>query len=110
MGVDQATRFRLTTLRRNSALPVRPRWCATVYASGRRCLSAAVAAAIRNESIRREFSQKLIALRRIVMTRSVEDIRRESELARAQFSATVGQLRNRISETTDDIRYRVSPE
>lgn len=44
------------------------------------------------------------------MTRSVEDIRRESENARAQFSATVDQLRNKISETTDDIRYRVSPE
>ena len=44
------------------------------------------------------------------MTRSVEDIRRESENARAQFSATVDQLRSRISETTEDIRYRVSPE
>jgi hypothetical protein len=43
------------------------------------------------------------------MTRSVEDIRRESENARAQFSATVDQLRNKIGETTDDIRYRVSP-
>lgn len=44
------------------------------------------------------------------MTRSVEEIRRELENARAQFSATVDQLRNKISETTDDIRYRVSPE
>lgn len=44
------------------------------------------------------------------MTRSVEDIRRESENARAQFSATVDQLRNKIGETTDDIRHRVSPE
>ena len=44
------------------------------------------------------------------MTRSVEDIRRDSESARAQFSATVDQLRDKISETSDDIRYRVSPE
>src|SRR5437763_9523467 len=47
---------------------------------------------------------------RTAMTRSVEDIRRESENARAQFSATVNQLRNKIGETTDDIRHRVSPE
>jgi ElaB/YqjD/DUF883 family membrane-anchored ribosome-binding protein len=44
------------------------------------------------------------------MTRSVEDIRRESENTRAQFTATVEQLRSRINETTEDIRYRVSPE
>ncbi len=44
------------------------------------------------------------------MTRSVEDIRRESEITRAQFSATVDQLRSRINETSEDIRYRVSPE
>jgi hypothetical protein len=44
------------------------------------------------------------------MTRSVEDIRRESEMTRAQFSATVDQLRSKITETTEEIRYKVSPE
>jgi hypothetical protein len=44
------------------------------------------------------------------MTRSVEDIRRDSENTRAQFSATVDVLRNKINETSEDIRYRVSPE
>ena len=44
------------------------------------------------------------------MTRSVEDLRRESERSRAELAATVEQLRERISHTADDIRHKVSPQ
>jgi YihY family inner membrane protein len=44
------------------------------------------------------------------MTRSVEELRRESERSRAQLAATVDQLRERITDTAEDLRYKVSPE
>jgi hypothetical protein len=44
------------------------------------------------------------------MARSVEELRRESELSRAQVVATVDQLRERITNTAEDLRYKVSPE
>jgi hypothetical protein len=44
------------------------------------------------------------------MTRSVEELRRESERNRAQLAATVDRLRERITNTAEDIRYKVSPE
>ena len=44
------------------------------------------------------------------MTRSVEELRRESERNRAELAATVDRLKEQISETTEDIRYKVSPE
>src|SRR6478736_3946488 len=44
------------------------------------------------------------------MARSVEELRRESEQSRAQLSATVDQLKERITDTAEDIRYKVSPE
>jgi len=43
------------------------------------------------------------------MTRSVEELRRESERSRAELAATVDQLRERISDTAEDIRHKVSP-
>ena len=45
-----------------------------------------------------------------VMTRSVEELRRESERSRAELAATVDQLRERISDTAEDIRHKVSPQ
>jgi hypothetical protein len=44
------------------------------------------------------------------MARSVEELRRESEQSRAQLAATVDQLKERITGTAEDIRYKVSPE
>ncbi|QIG92794.1 DUF3618 domain-containing protein [Bradyrhizobium sp. 6(2017)] len=44
------------------------------------------------------------------MTRSVEELRRESERSRAQLSATVDRLREQITDTAEDLRYKVSPE
>ena len=44
------------------------------------------------------------------MTRSVEELRRESERSRAELSVTVDQLRARISDTAEDIRHKVSPQ
>jgi hypothetical protein len=44
------------------------------------------------------------------MTRSVEELRRDSEQSRAQLTATVDQLREQIADTAEDIRYKVSPE
>ena len=43
------------------------------------------------------------------MGRSVEDIRQQSERSRAELAATVDLLRNRIKDTAEDIRYKVSP-
>ena len=39
------------------------------------------------------------------MTRSVNELRRESELSRAELAATVSQLKVRITDTAEDIRY-----
>lgn len=44
------------------------------------------------------------------MTRSVEELRRESEQSRAQLAATVDRLRDQIADTAEDIRHKVSPE
>jgi hypothetical protein len=44
------------------------------------------------------------------MTRSVEELRRDSEQSRAQLAATVDRLRELIADTAEDIRYKVSPE
>jgi hypothetical protein len=44
------------------------------------------------------------------MTRSVEELRRESEQSRAQLASTVDRLREQIADTAEDIRYKVSPE
>ena len=44
------------------------------------------------------------------MTRSVEELRRKSERSRAELAATVDQLRERISDTAEDIRHKVSPQ
>ena len=44
------------------------------------------------------------------MTRSVEELRRESERSRAELATTVDQLRERISDTAEDIRHKVSPQ
>jgi hypothetical protein len=44
------------------------------------------------------------------MARSVEELRGESERNRAQLAATVDQLREQITDTADDIRYKVSPQ
>jgi hypothetical protein len=44
------------------------------------------------------------------MTRSVEELRRDSEQSRAQLTATVDQLREQITDTAEDIRYKVSPD
>jgi len=44
------------------------------------------------------------------MTRSVKELRQESENSRVELTATVHQLRQRISDTADDIRHKVSPQ
>ena len=44
------------------------------------------------------------------MTRSVEELRLESERNRAALTATVAQLKDRLSRTSDDLRQKVSPE
>src|SRR5690242_3251069 len=44
------------------------------------------------------------------MSRSVEQLRRESERSRAELAATVDHLRARISDTAEDIRQKVSPQ
>jgi hypothetical protein len=44
------------------------------------------------------------------MTRSVEELRRESERSRAELADTVIQLRARISDTAEDLRHKVSPQ
>ncbi|MHC2576478.1 F0F1-type ATP synthase membrane subunit b/b' [Bradyrhizobium diazoefficiens] len=44
------------------------------------------------------------------MTRSVEELRRESERNRAELAATVERLKQGISDTTRDLRHMVSPQ
>lgn len=44
------------------------------------------------------------------MTRSTQELRQETERSRAELAATVDQLKERISETAEDIRYKVSPQ
>lgn len=44
------------------------------------------------------------------MTRSVEELRRDSEQSRAELAATVDRLKEQIADTAEDIRYKVSPE
>jgi hypothetical protein len=44
------------------------------------------------------------------MTRSVEELRRESERNRAQLAATVDRVREQITDTAGDIRYKVSSQ
>jgi len=44
------------------------------------------------------------------MTRSVNELRRESEQSRAELAATVSQLKVRISDTAEDIRHKTSPQ
>jgi hypothetical protein len=44
------------------------------------------------------------------MTRSVEELRRDSERSRAELAATVGRLKDQISDTAEDIRHKVSPQ
>ena len=44
------------------------------------------------------------------MTRSVEELRRNSEQSRAELAAAVDRLREQIADTAEDIRYKVSPE
>ena len=67
------------------------------------------APAARNNSRGREFVSKEIQ-EGDAMTRSVEELRRESERSRAELAATVDRLRERISDTAEDIRYKVSPQ
>ena len=44
------------------------------------------------------------------MTRSVEELRRQTEQSRAELAATVEQLRARIADTAEDIRHKASPQ
>jgi hypothetical protein len=44
------------------------------------------------------------------MTRSVEELRRESERNRAQLAETVDRLREQITDTAEDLREKVSPQ
>ena len=44
------------------------------------------------------------------MAQSVEELRRDSERSRAQLAATVDRLREQITDTAEDLRYKVSPE
>jgi hypothetical protein len=42
--------------------------------------------------------------------RTLDEIRRDTDRARAGLTETVGQLRATVSDTADDIRHRISPE
>jgi hypothetical protein len=65
----------------------------------------------RNQSIAPEFVLKTTRTQGGKdMTRSVEELRRDSEQSRAQLAATVDRLREQIADTAEDIRYKVSPE
>jgi ElaB/YqjD/DUF883 family membrane-anchored ribosome-binding protein len=66
----------------------------------------------RNDSPKGEFVLKIQEAQQEGngMARSVEELRRESERSRAELAATVGRLREQISETADDIRHKVSPQ
>jgi len=44
------------------------------------------------------------------MTRSVKELRRESERNRAELATTVGRLKEQITDTAEDLRYKVSPQ
>ena len=44
------------------------------------------------------------------MTRSVEELRRESEHNRAQLATTVDRVREQIADAAEDIRHKVSPQ
>jgi ElaB/YqjD/DUF883 family membrane-anchored ribosome-binding protein len=44
------------------------------------------------------------------MTRSVEELRRESERSRVQLAGSVDDLRERITNTAEDMRHKVSPQ
>jgi hypothetical protein len=44
------------------------------------------------------------------MTRSVEELRRESERNRAELATTVDRVREQITDTAEDIRHKVSPQ
>ena len=44
------------------------------------------------------------------MTRSVEELRRKSERSRVELAGTVDDLRERITNTAEDIRHKVSPQ
>jgi hypothetical protein len=44
------------------------------------------------------------------MTRSVDELRHESERNRAELAATVDRLRERITDTAENIRHKVSPQ
>ncbi len=43
-------------------------------------------------------------------TRSVQQIKRETEQVRAGLTSTVEQLKSSVSETANDIRHRISPD
>jgi hypothetical protein len=43
-------------------------------------------------------------------TRSLQQIKRETELTRANLTDTVEQLRSTVADTASDIRHRISPE
>ena len=44
------------------------------------------------------------------MTRSVEELRRESERNREQLATTVERVREQMTDTAEDIRHKVSPQ
>ena len=44
------------------------------------------------------------------MTRSVEELRLESERSRAQLAATIERLREQITDTAEEMRYKVLPQ
>jgi ElaB/YqjD/DUF883 family membrane-anchored ribosome-binding protein len=64
----------------------------------------------RNDSSEREFAFKQTIKAVTAMTRSVEELRRESERNRAQLAATVDRLKEQITDTAEDLRYKVSPQ
>ena len=108
------TRFRRTRSAASSARPAE-RAFAAAPRSPEFCLFPAghskprFRPAPRNHPTQREFVLKEIQ-EGDVMTRSVEELRRESERSRAELAATVDQLRARISDTAEDIRHKVSPQ
>src|SRR5690348_5056853 len=44
------------------------------------------------------------------MTRTVEELRRESERSRGELAHTVDRLRQQLADTAEDIRHTASPQ
>ena len=69
--------------------------------------------ATRNDPTKGEFVLEAVSKnkpKRMNMTRSVDELRRESERNRAELAATVDRLKQGLSDTKQDLRHMVTPQ